>query len=960
MSYFSEYYSKIRYPIGETGLRNAQIGAVHSIASYFTLKQSKPAIVVMPTGSGKTIVLMMSPYILQITRLLVITPSRLVREQIAKGFLDLYKLRELNILSSEVRNPAVKEITSKILTLNDWYDLREFEVVVGCPNCLSPEYEVIPKPPDNLFDLIIFDEAHHIPSKTWNNIHKTFEENKQIFFTATPFRRDNKKIIGKNIYSYPLYLAIEDNIFGDIRFEPVEAAIGEEDVKIAHKVEEVFNTDTQAGLNHKVLIRTDSKTKAKELLQVYNSSTNLKLKVIHSELSLRFVNKCIQELRDSVLDGIICVNMFGEGFDFPELKIAGIHAPHKSLEVTLQFIGRFARTNAENIGSAKFVSTTHDIEIEGTKLYDENINWQKIIVNLSDYKLFNEEYEKQTFEQFEVPQIASEKFKELSISSLKPFFHIQIFELDENIDIHKSLDFQEELVIEYKNVSPELNCAVYILSEVKDIKWIKQESYRYIAYDLVIVYFDPSSKLLVINSSKKEKILYEKIIQSFTSGNYKKISSKKVNRVFNDHDSFIIFNLGLNKKSSASSESYKILVGKNPSISLSTTDGNVYDSGHAMARVEKSGESSTIGASKNAKVWRIMYDIIPHFIKWIEMNLNKIKADTNIETRSRFDIIKPTEIINEIPSNIILSDWNKHVYLKQYLIKFDPNIELLDAQIQLILPYSSNKKLNFKITLNNIVVDYNFDIERTNLFGKTNSTQEDFILVNPFRDIPMTDFLNYYPLKFYTSDFKSIEGRELSSYNPTYINIEENCDRIDWDSNHVDIMSEITSSQQDKISIHEYLKSRLISENDVLIYDHGTQEMADFVCVKEISNQVLIKLYHCKGSKEESPGARVDDMYELIGQGIKSMNWIVSTEIFLKKIDQRTAVNPNKYLKGSRVILANLVEYTLYKEFKFEICLVQPGLSFAALKNNVALPINAATDFFKNNNDISFKLYCSE
>lgn len=44
---------------------------------------------------------------------------------------------------------------------------------------------------------------------------------------------------------------------------------------------------------------------------------------------------------------MICVDMLGEGFDFPNLKIAAIHEPHKSLASTLQFIGRFARTNAE-------------------------------------------------------------------------------------------------------------------------------------------------------------------------------------------------------------------------------------------------------------------------------------------------------------------------------------------------------------------------------------------------------------------------------------------------------------------------------------------------------------------------------------------------------------------------------------------------------------------------------------
>ena len=57
--------------------------------------------------------------------------------------------------------------------------------------------------------------------------------------------------------------------------------------------------------------------------------------------------------------------MLGEGYDFPNLKIAAVHATHKSLASTLQFIGRFARTNAEKIGKAKFIAVNdEELEIE--------------------------------------------------------------------------------------------------------------------------------------------------------------------------------------------------------------------------------------------------------------------------------------------------------------------------------------------------------------------------------------------------------------------------------------------------------------------------------------------------------------------------------------------------------------------------------------------------------------------
>ncbi len=51
--------------------------------------------------------------------------------------------------------------------------------------------------------------------------------------------------------------------------------------------------------------------------------------------------------------------MLGEGFDFPELKIAALHDPHRSVGVALQFIGRFARSRPD-LGTATAVVSRPD------------------------------------------------------------------------------------------------------------------------------------------------------------------------------------------------------------------------------------------------------------------------------------------------------------------------------------------------------------------------------------------------------------------------------------------------------------------------------------------------------------------------------------------------------------------------------------------------------------------------
>ena len=54
--------------------------------------------------------------------------------------------------------------------------------------------------------------------------------------------------------------------------------------------------------------------------------------------------------------------MFGEGIDIPQLKICAIHDKYKSIPLTIQFIGRFARSQG-NLGNASVVANISDDDI---------------------------------------------------------------------------------------------------------------------------------------------------------------------------------------------------------------------------------------------------------------------------------------------------------------------------------------------------------------------------------------------------------------------------------------------------------------------------------------------------------------------------------------------------------------------------------------------------------------------
>ena len=202
--YFAEQYGKLKF-VKETkkklGLRNAQIGAIHAISSFFTLRKNRAAIVVMPTGSGKTAVLMMTPYVLESLKVLIVTPSTMVRGQTTEDFETLKTLCQATVFNDNVHKPKVYEL-KHTYSEEEFQNIINSDVVIATPHCalsISENQEV-----KNRFDLVLIDEAHHVPAKTWEQILINMSTAKHILFTATPFRLDKKEIKGDMIYTYPL------------------------------------------------------------------------------------------------------------------------------------------------------------------------------------------------------------------------------------------------------------------------------------------------------------------------------------------------------------------------------------------------------------------------------------------------------------------------------------------------------------------------------------------------------------------------------------------------------------------------------------------------------------------------------------------------------------------------------------------------------------------------------------
>ncbi len=255
---------------------------------------------------------------------------------------------------------------------NDWKAIASCNVIISTPNSLDLCNDSDLSKLAMSFSHLLIDEAHHVAAKTWSRAKKAFTGKPCLQFTATPFREDGASLDGDIIYNYPLKEAKNDGYFQAIEFHPIrEYQASLADKSIADKAVSLLRKDLSDGKNHLLMARAKTISKAKEIFEIYKQHSDLSPILVHSKSkSPQEITKAIKEKRHRI---IVCVNMLGEGFDLPELKIAALHDQHCSPAITLQFIGRLTRVDP-TLGCAKFVANIANQKVDSqmSALYSES------------------------------------------------------------------------------------------------------------------------------------------------------------------------------------------------------------------------------------------------------------------------------------------------------------------------------------------------------------------------------------------------------------------------------------------------------------------------------------------------------------------------------------------------------------------------------------------------------------
>lgn len=941
MSYFSDMYSKICYPranTGTKGLRSAQMGAIHAIAAHNTLNKKEAAIIVMPTGSGKTAILMMAPFVLTKRKVLVVTPSVMVRGQIYEDYKNLNTLKYVGVLSKKAKPPNVYELKNRFAE-DQRESIEHADVVVGTPQVSLSLSE---SDASSLFDYVVVDEAHHVPAETWQNILKNMKHAEALLVTATPFRLDKKEIKGDHIYAYPLSMAYNDGIFGEIIYIPIEEA-PDKDRLIAVEAERVLLNDRSQGLDHYLMVRTDTKEKAKNLESVYKTNTTLRLKRIDSSTTYNTVKQAITHFKAKEIDGIICVNMLGEGFDFPNLKIAAVHETHKSLASILQFIGRFARTNARNIGSAKFIAMNDEsLLVENYRLFSSDAIWQDIILDMSERKIYRDEANKSALKEF----VKSDELPESTVSlhNIRPNCHAKIYAAT---DFYIDNEFPSIFGVEneiYRDLTN--NTIVAIAQNKTNPIWLENDQVSDIENLLYIVHFQKSTSLLFIYSQNKSETFYNEIASAFAD-DPTKIPRDEMNRVLGKMENYEFYNTGLQNRYSEDGESYRIYSGSNTAASIDETTGKMRSAGHAFCKAMKEDMPVTIGYSSGSKIWSSSYLKLPEYIAWCDECGSKI-SDTRIvvKTNTNYDLLPLPCKLKNYPSKVFFCFFSDKTYSSPPIVFLNENQETPHILTDVLIKVRAvtDESVSVSAMIDGVEEFVTCDIE-----GKYHTDKPLIYVKDGSRLLSLVDYLSFHPLQYKTTNDTLIVGNEIFIGDPHSIVFSgRHIDSIDWVDFGTNIRKEYGGKTKLGNPIQNVLDNILNRDESYkyIIYDHGTGEIADFIAITEEETTINVAFFHVKAMKAKQFNSDVNDIYEVFQQAIKSTIWLKTKSVLLQKIIDRRKGGKCIFQRGSLETLKTTLRSD--KQFHATIYVVQPSISKSADMPDKYQEVLAAANFYIN------------
>jgi superfamily II DNA or RNA helicase len=950
---------------GLPGLRTPQIGALHAISAHFAVgTEFDAATVVLPTGTGKTETMLATLVYRQLPRALVLVPSDALRSQIAKKFITLGILPEAEVVPKDIARPRVAIIATGIKNVEEATQLVEnANVIVALPNSLEASDQAAVTVLINACSDLIVDESHHITAATWATVRDRFKNKRITQFTATPFRRDNERVDGKIIFNYKLGDAQAAGYYRPINLHTIEeyGDQGARDRAIANSALATLRRDRgELGLDHLLMARTRSKERAAEIESIYlELAPDLKPVVVYSGPVRKTPNhQALDQLLDRGPNGsriVICVDMLGEGFDLPNLKVAALHDTHKSLAVTLQFIGRFTRKgDPSKIGEATVVTNIADPEAEHklADLYAEGADWDRIIKRLSEERVEQEiRLQDVVFGLKETGNL----HEQLSLWNLRPALSAQFFKTT-------CIEWRP---LEYKSVLPRDSESWYAFSEQEgllvavvcrsgEVSWGNYQNVLDTIYDLLILRWDKTAGVLCLYASDYNALRSERMAQAVTDETTELVSGTPIFNILNNVELPLVKSLGSSRVGAISFTSY---FGPNVTEGLASIEKAESSLNNIACLGYENGDRVLWGGTqRRGKIWQQKAGTISEWIAWTGSTWAKVTSDEGRESNITRDFLRPEKIERPYGSVPIAVQWGEQAQMRyndrQFVVFGTTEVAVFAIDLD-VAGIEDDGSILIRIASDVATAEYRLRIDGSTSGGYRNEHVSGPVLQfksNREAAVPFPDYLQKNPFIVRYAD-------GTYSYNcyhiPTALNAgaydKGKLDAWEWDGIALNKESMHKSGDQDTIQYRTF--QRIQGDYNLVFNDDGCGEAGDLVCLKDVDETTIrLCLVHCKGAYGGRVSQDIRNFYTLCGQAQKSITAKhagLPTLYHDLKRRQEIWVREGKtrFLKGDMKKLSYFKEKARRSKLEFEVVLVQPGASAATISDD-CLRLLATTELY--------------
>jgi superfamily II DNA or RNA helicase len=922
--------------------------------------------------------------------MLIVVPSQHLRSQMAAAFSSQRLLVDLNTFGSVHVPPKVLELRGRP---SSWDQVVEHDVTVALPNSISPvHFDAEHRPPADLFQLVIVDEAHHVPAATWEALVQYFEAPK-LFLTATPVRRDKRRIPAKLLYHYPLRKALEEGLYKSI--EPILLPYDEpagppaRDTAIAAAVRDLLARPIHSSSS--VLVRASSRARLQELRAVY-SAEGLDLVLLHNKVPQAQQDAILEQLRRQEISLIGVIGMLGEGIDIPSLRILAYHDKHKSIPATMQLLGRIARTDPEYPQTSALVAVLDaDVypELKGAvrRLYEEDAAWADVLPGIIDHEITTEQLDREFIEA--LPPTPSE----LDVNHLHPLKRGVIYEVEEEIPAFSNDTIPDALRvgmkiggarIVYSGVHEEGQILIVGLRKVEQPRWTTDPSLLDISYEVGIAGLQRSTRrtdpaLVFLNyESEAMGAAFE---GAFGLNATQLVDPDRLNAYLDNLDRLSVSSVGVRTTSAATrgTATYKNYMGSGVDRGLRLLDTVRTALGHVMMQIRTDSGSTTAGAAlEKGKIWFTRHDSLRSFSQWLDETALALWSSREGSLHPLLPNVDRARRLNEWPSAPLLAaDFDPHILGKGYVLRARDGSDLgalEDLELHVAgLPDAGLPDLAMPAQGQVSVVALHNDrkhelqtIVWRGLIDSTariSTTQDLWVWRGVREEGTFSQLLEDYPPTIYFLDGTTTKGvwrYDVARRTDLDFSLFH---APDWAGTDVtaETRRTVRARGQSQQSVHETLENLLVATpprgvHRWILCNDGPGEIADYVVIEQFTTgEVGIALWHAKAAGG-SPGLRINDLQVVVAQAIRSRRWFTSRSLWAELAVRLTGASrpAAEIVDGSspRELLEERLGIRESSTLSWPILnptprgligIVQPGISLTTLREALSSDAPSAT-----------------